>query len=309
MAKVKRDDDYRSIYCRLTDNLDFQALPPEAQRLFFYLRLSRDCGPLALFRYYPELYRAKMQVSVRVYQGATKALTRGMWIVLEEGYVWIRNGMRFEPNYRPHTDSKHRQNVYTRLEPIKHLGIVRKLLEHNDLPIPEGWPSVDPTHDPTKALPTPEGEGERDPDPEREPERDPDPESEEGDRGKKNGTPFDAFWQAYPRKTAKAKAKAAWKKVPTDALQSILAALQWQRESEQWQEGIVPHPATYLNQRRWTDERFEPRGRQRPKVEHPSRQGFAEYAAEQGFAGFGETRADRSGTLEAGKRISSPGEA
>lgn len=67
---------------------------------------------------------------------------------------------------------------------------------------------------------------------------------------------FSRFWAAYPRKTAKG---AAWKAWPPAAahLEAILAALEWQRASDDWQRdggAFVPHPATWLNARRWEDE-------------------------------------------------------
>jgi hypothetical protein len=68
---------------------------------------------------------------------------------------------------------------------------------------------------------------------------------------------FDAFWKAYPRKVAKAAAIKAWKKINPVWLPQILEALERQRQSPQWlKDGgqYIPHPATWLNQRRWEDE-------------------------------------------------------
>jgi hypothetical protein len=70
---------------------------------------------------------------------------------------------------------------------------------------------------------------------------------------------FRLFWDAYPRKTAKG---AAWKAWPPAAahLEAILDALAWQRLSADWQRdggAYVPHPATWLNARRWEDEPAE----------------------------------------------------
>ena len=66
----------------------------------------------------------------------------------------------------------------------------------------------------------------------------------------------DEFWEKYPRKTAKAKAKAAWGKLkpPPELLSVILLAVENQKAWRQWVEGFVPHPATWLNGRRWEDE-------------------------------------------------------
>ncbi|MDE2470662.1 MAG: hypothetical protein KGL35_18440 [Bradyrhizobium sp.] len=67
------------------------------------------------------------------------------------------------------------------------------------------------------------------------------------------------FWPAYPRKVAKASAAKAFAKInPDDALLTrMLAALAVHVASEQWRRDdgrYIPHPATWLNQRRWEDE-------------------------------------------------------
>lgn len=75
---------------------------------------------------------------------------------------------------------------------------------------------------------------------------------------------FDAFWKAYPRKVAKGAAEKAWKRLKPslDVQQQIRDALIWQVLQDQWQDvKFIPHPSTYLNQRRWED---EPPVRQRP---------------------------------------------
>ena len=68
---------------------------------------------------------------------------------------------------------------------------------------------------------------------------------------------FDAFWQAYPRKTGKAAARAAWqKKLPS--LDVCLKALEWQKAQPQWTKDggqFIPHASTWINQARYEDER------------------------------------------------------
>lgn len=74
------------------------------------------------------------------------------------------------------------------------------------------------------------------------------------------GEEFDQFWQAYPKKAAKAGAQRAWRKLAPDAMLvgDILAALAWQCRSSQWtRDGgqYVPLPASWLRDRRWEDVR------------------------------------------------------
>jgi hypothetical protein len=38
----------------------------------------------------------------------------------------------------------------------------------------------------------------------------------------------------------------------------MLSALVRHQQTRQWQRGIIPHPATWLNQERWTDELPQP---------------------------------------------------
>lgn len=80
-------------------------------------------------------------------------------------------------------------------------------------------------------------------------------------------SPYDAsfhmrFWPAYPRKTAKPEALKAWRKLTPDldTIAAIEASLQWQCRQATWTKEngeYIPHPATWLNQRRWEDEPFE----------------------------------------------------
>jgi hypothetical protein len=88
---------------------------------------------------------------------------------------------------------------------------------------------------------------------------------ESAKRGKRNparrnakgaGPEFEAFWAVYPRKVAKVVAVRAWIKLDPDeaARTMIMKAIERHCRSEQWRKGIIPHPATWLNQRRWEDE-------------------------------------------------------
>ena len=70
---------------------------------------------------------------------------------------------------------------------------------------------------------------------------------------------FTTFWQAWPRKKAKADAERAWRNHVVDIpeIGALVEIVDAQKASDQWQkeEGqYIPHPATWLNAERWTDE-------------------------------------------------------
>ena len=73
---------------------------------------------------------------------------------------------------------------------------------------------------------------------------------------------FDRFWDAYPKKKAKADALKAWKRLKPSAgtTDAILAAVARQRQSEDWLRSggqFIPYPATWLNRQQWLDEGVE----------------------------------------------------
>jgi len=72
------------------------------------------------------------------------------------------------------------------------------------------------------------------------------------------GDRFEKFWKSYPRKQGKGAAEKAWIKAHINgSFDSVLTALESQKQSEQWKKDngqFVPNPATWLNQRRWEDE-------------------------------------------------------
>lgn len=78
---------------------------------------------------------------------------------------------------------------------------------------------------------------------------------------KNNITPtkFHQFWYLYPKKMNKGKTLTAWlnlcKKKDAPSWSIIKEAIDQQMQSAQWQDPkFIPHPTTWLNQRRWLDD-------------------------------------------------------
>jgi hypothetical protein len=90
----------------------------------------------------------------------------------------------------------------------------------------------------------------------------PEPEPYKGDIGKpisRSDDGFDEFWQAVPRKVAKAKAKAAYAAAikHVDSA-TILGAMRRYAESRKGQDvRYTAHPATWLADGRWSDDQAE----------------------------------------------------
>lgn len=74
--------------------------------------------------------------------------------------------------------------------------------------------------------------------------------------GPDEGPTFDVFWLLYPRKVARKDAIRAWERIAAAERAMAIVALAawrniWLRRGEL---EYVPHPATWLNGERWTDE-------------------------------------------------------
>lgn len=74
-------------------------------------------------------------------------------------------------------------------------------------------------------------------------------------RARDRAKEFDLFWDAYPRHEGKQKARQAYNKVDAP-LDVLLDALKQHKKSTQWTKDggqFIPHPATWLNGKRWED--------------------------------------------------------
>jgi hypothetical protein len=85
------------------------------------------------------------------------------------------------------------------------------------------------------------------------------PDSPETETETETETDFVQFWNLYPKKRDKAKAKKAWDKLngKRPKLSDLLASLKTQTQSKDWlKDGgqYIPLPTTWLNGCRWDDE-------------------------------------------------------
>lgn len=69
--------------------------------------------------------------------------------------------------------------------------------------------------------------------------------------------PFEKFWELYPNKKSKKVAFTLWCRLSNNDKELCLTALPDHIKSDQWiRDGgrFIPHPSTWLNQRRWEDD-------------------------------------------------------
>lgn len=90
------------------------------------------------------------------------------------------------------------------------------------------------------------------------------PEAEEVKRRKEhtsNLKRFDEFWDCYPKKVEKKKAKQLWKSRKLDDLADYIIpdVVNRTKNDGKWLDGYVPNPTTYIRGDRWEDEITPPK--------------------------------------------------
>ena len=65
---------------------------------------------------------------------------------------------------------------------------------------------------------------------------------------------FDLFWNKYPNKKDRKKAKDKFSKLSIEKRKQAIEWIDRLKKSDQWQRWFIPLPTTYLNWERWEDE-------------------------------------------------------
>ena len=73
---------------------------------------------------------------------------------------------------------------------------------------------------------------------------------------------FEEFWRHYPRKVAKPVAFKAWMREVNGDQEKVIAWVEAMKKIGWQDEQFIPHPSTFLNQRRWEDPLPQPKKRE-----------------------------------------------
>lgn len=138
---------YRAVYSALFDDLDFQALRPQARLLLLTLRQCKQAGPAAIFLAYRDQLAQQTGLSVAEVTRSRNELAAAGWINVEGHVVWVRNGLRHDPTMTL-ANENHRKAVLEWVAGLPKLAIVLKFCDYYQLPypftIPSGIPSPYP---------------------------------------------------------------------------------------------------------------------------------------------------------------------
>jgi hypothetical protein len=128
---------YRGIFTSLIDDPDYQRLSASARLILLTLRLCSQAGVAVIFRMYPAVLAEQTGLTVDEAEAALGELEKAPsaerpWIYREGGVVWVRNGLRHDPNVSVGYD-KHRKAIVRAVAGLPRLGIVRKFCRYYGL--------------------------------------------------------------------------------------------------------------------------------------------------------------------------------
>ncbi len=135
---------YRAVYGSLVDSLEFKQLSADARATFLILRVSPECGPAGIFLFYLEPLMDRTGLPRERVQNSLDELEHAGWIVREQNVLWIRNALRFTPNFNV-SNENHRIAILKQVRTLPKLAIVRKFCDYYNLDaIPHGIPHAIP---------------------------------------------------------------------------------------------------------------------------------------------------------------------
>ena len=159
---------YRCIYSVLLDSKEFQALTLEAMSVFFFLRTIRECHISGIFIFFIDMLADRMPISRKRIVAALNELEQAKWIVREENILWIRNALRYQPNFSLKS-LDNQKSLLKHINSFPRLNIVQDFREYYNLPI---LSTPSPTDSPTPSRTQVEGEVEGEVEVKREGEED-----------------------------------------------------------------------------------------------------------------------------------------
>jgi len=139
---------YRSIYCAIWSDSDFRKFSPDEKLVFLYLRTSPLSNLIALYPFWIEPIEQQTGLSREAIQRALSTLSDRGWIAIEDGLVWIKKGLRFDPQISLRHEN-HLIGIKKAVLALPRLGLVRDFIDFYGIDMPYPIPPrshLNPSH-------------------------------------------------------------------------------------------------------------------------------------------------------------------
>lgn len=150
MSSIDKGEDergfYRPIYVSLWEDRDFQRLDPNVKLVLLNLRTSPLSNMPCIYPIYYEAIQKHTGLSDEIIKNAIDALCKANWIEYEDGIVWVKKALKFNPVISLKKDT-HLKSIQKALRSLpNNLGIVESFLEFYNISMgePRKTESTDP---------------------------------------------------------------------------------------------------------------------------------------------------------------------
>lgn len=125
---------WRAIYVSLWDDPEFLKFTRVEKLVFLNLRTGPQCNLPAIFRYSLDMVIMQTRTKSSSVRLALRTLSEKNWIKTEAGIVWIKKGLKYDPNVTL-TNPKHMIAIKNAILSLPKLQIVRDFIDYYKIPI------------------------------------------------------------------------------------------------------------------------------------------------------------------------------
>lgn len=120
---------YTSVYAAVLDSPEYMALSADGAAVWWALKLCPENNQLGVFPFFREQVAARAKVPLERVIDALRELETAKWIVIEERWVWLRNHLKFDPNYAP-LNPKHVQGLLAKLSALPRIKLTAAFVKY-----------------------------------------------------------------------------------------------------------------------------------------------------------------------------------
>lgn len=130
--------EYRSIHTVLLDSPEFLDLSPEAQLVWFHLKLRLGPSGIDSMPGIEHVLQETTGLTLNAIGDAMGDAIRGAWLVRERSVLWLRNGLKFDPTLSL-SNKNHMAGIAKHLQSLPKLQIVNDFASYYNInqPFPE----------------------------------------------------------------------------------------------------------------------------------------------------------------------------
>ncbi len=131
--KFEFKGNFRGVYVKRWHDLEFMSLPPKVKLLLFNLETGPNSNLPRVFPLYHEPIEKQTGLSPQEVREGLKLLIDAGWVVVEDGLIWVKNGLRDDANVSLKNQS-HVTAIKRIIAGLPQSSLIKQFLEYYRIP-------------------------------------------------------------------------------------------------------------------------------------------------------------------------------